>query len=315
MSKLPILMMVFNRPELTKKVFSKVRKYKPKKLFISCDGPRKNIKNEKYICEEVKDIFKKIDWSCKVYKNYSRKNLGCKNKVSSSLKWFFDNVDKGIILEDDCLPSKSFFKFSEVLLKKYQNNKNVLLISGNNFQKNNWRGDGDYYFSKYPHIWGWATWKRSLKDYDKNIKNWKKWNKSKSCDQLFDHMLKKEKDYWINIFNKTYKNKIDTWDYQLMLGGWIKDQYSIIPNINLVSHIGMGPKATHSIYPKEKKGERHFELISKIKHPIIKSVNHKADTYCWLRSPYQGIFLYFPFNILSVIWIKFNKFFFRIVSS
>ena len=66
-------------------------------------------------------------------------------------------------------------------------------------------------------------------------------------------MLKKEKDYWINIFNKTYKNKIDTWDYQLMLGGWIKDQYSIIPNINLVSHIGMGPKATHSIYPKEKK--------------------------------------------------------------
>ncbi len=301
-------MMVFNRPDLTRKVFNEVRKYKPKKLFISCDGPRVKKKNEAKLCAEVQEIFNNINWSCKVYKNFSKKNLGCKKKVFLSFKWFFSHVEKGIILEDDCLPNKSFFPYCETMLKKYEKDRNILLVSGNNFQKNNWRGEGDYYFSKYPHIWGWAAWKRSFKYYDINIKNWPKWKKSKKYKEVLNHMYLKEKKYWNKIFQDTYKNKIDTWDYQLMLGGWMNDQFAITPNVNLVSHIGMGPRATHSFYPNVKKGLITKEINKKIKHPKNKTINHLADRYCWLRSPYQGIFLYFPFNLISSIWIFFRKF-------
>lgn len=302
-------MMVFNRPDLTKKIFNEVKKYKPEKLFVSCDGPRNFIKNEKILCNRVQDVFKNINWKCKVYTNYSKKNLGCKLKVSSSFKWFFSKVDKGIILEDDCLPHKSFFNYCEQMLDKHKNNKKILLISGNNFQKNNWRGDGDYYFSKYPHIWGWAAWKRTFNYYDVSIKKWPKWKKTNKYKKVLSHMLVKEKNYWNKIFESTYKNKIDTWDYQLMLGGWMNDQFAVTPNKNLVSHIGMGPRATHSHYPSEKKGIKLVKISKKINHPNDTSINHEADRFCWLRVPYQGIFFYFPFNIISSTWIFLRKFF------
>jgi len=144
--EIPILFLVFNRPELTLKVFNKIKEIKPKKLYVACDGPR-NLKNEKKIVNQVREITNNIDWDCSLNKLFRDQNLGCKNAVSGALDWFFDNEEKGIILEDDCLPNEYFFYFCKELLLKYENDSKISMITGNNFQDGNFRGDGSYYFS------------------------------------------------------------------------------------------------------------------------------------------------------------------------
>ena len=109
--KIPILFIVFNRPDTTKRVFSAITKARPYKLFIAADGPRKNVVGEKLLCDEVRKIVAEIDWPCEVKRHYNNTNSGCKKAVSEAIDWFFRNVNEGIILEDDCLPTPDFFEF------------------------------------------------------------------------------------------------------------------------------------------------------------------------------------------------------------
>src|SRR3989344_1301108 len=182
--KPPILFLVFNRPQLTKKVFSEIRRFKPKKLFISADGPRSGNSQDRILCKRVRKITEKVDWPCEVKRLYRDGNLGCKNSISKALSWFFENENEGIILEDDCLPDTTFFQFCGEMLEKYRHNKDVGIISGDNFIKGSTIEDS-YYFSNYFHMWGWATWKRSWKSYDLTMRKWPKLNKDKWLEQLF----------------------------------------------------------------------------------------------------------------------------------
>ena len=163
----PILLLVFNRPEHTKRVLNTLRKVRPMNLYIAADGPRRNNQSDSINCQLVKEILIKwIDWDCEIKTLFRDENLGCGKAVSQSITWFFNHVEDGIILEDDCLPDLSFFKFCEGLLDKYRNVPDVFLISGDNFVNRSINIPWDYYYSSFAHIWGWATWRRVWNKYD-----------------------------------------------------------------------------------------------------------------------------------------------------
>ena len=272
----PILLIIFNRPDTTEKVFNAIKKIKPKKLFVSADGPRENKPGEKEKCQDARKIIDRVDWRCEVYKKYSAVNLGCKIAVSSGLNWFFKNVEQGIILEDDCLPAQSFFKFCEELLEKYKNNEKIMMISGDNFQNSRQRGDGSYYFSKFSHIWGWATWRRAWEHYSVNMEGYPKFKQDKKINAIWSKEYIRK--YWLDTFDQAYENKIDTWDYQWAFSIWKMDGLCVIPNYNLISNIGFRDDATHT-KSANKLANQKIQSMDIIKHPFKIEQNKKADNY------------------------------------
>lgn len=260
---IPVLFLIFNRPDTTQQVFNEIRKTRPNKLFIAADGPRKNNSNDALLCQQTRDIVNLIDWDCEVHTLFREENLGCKFAVSSAIDWFFSHVEEGIILEDDCLPDQSFFPFCQELLERYRDDERIMMISGDNFQFGRKRDDYSYYFSRYAHIWGWATWRRGWKHYDRDMKLWPE---VKRGNWLFDILLdRKIVNYWEKIFDQSFNGEINTWDYQWVFSCWIQNGLSIIPDVNLVTNIGFGDRSTHT------KVDTPFSNmpVEKMRFPII----------------------------------------------
>ena len=261
----PILFMIFNREKCAIKVFSAIRRIRPKYLYIASDGARDSIEDESNIVANLRaKIINKIDWPCEYKTLFREKNLGCKVAVSNAITWFFDQESEGIILEDDCLPDPSFFKFCEQMLKKFRHDSRIAMISGNNFHSNS--VEESYYFTKYAHIWGWATWKRSWVLYDINLNDWPVVRKF-----LLNDIFKKSmtRVLWHRNFKKCFYNKIDTWDYQWVYSIWLNSMLCIAPNVNLVKNIGFDFRATHT------KNTTIFANVpfKKIKFPLIHPKN------------------------------------------
>lgn len=263
----PIVFIIFNRPETTSRVFESIKNAKPKTIYVIADGPRKNNPNDKQKCKETRAILKHIDWKCKVYKDFSKINLGCKKRIVSGLDNAFKLFDRAIILEDDCLPNQSFFNFCETMLDKYRNNEKIYSITGDNFlfEKQDLISDS-YYFSAYPNIWGWATWKRVWKKYDPNITSWPLVKKSGKYDKTFK-----------KPFEQVYLNKINTWDIQFAYYCLINKGLTIVPNKNLVSNIGFGQKSTHTNIKTIVSNMNTYDLPIPHTHPNKITINHKAD--------------------------------------
>lgn len=268
----PILFIIFNRPKETGMVFEEIKKIKPTKLFVAADGPRNEDESKK--CEKTREIIKKIDWNCEVKILFREKNLGCKNAVASAIDWFFSQVDMGIILEDDCVPSQSFFHFCSEMLSHHKDNKQIMCISGDNFQNGIIRGDGSYYFSSIPNIWGWATWKRAWDLYDVKMKDFPDFIKNRKINKIFKNLLVRRA--WLKLFRTAHDNKIDTWDFQWTYALFKNNGLSINPNKNLITNIGFGNNATHT---KEKNDLANLEKyeIKTIKHPTRIEPDKKAD--------------------------------------
>ena len=169
-----VLFVIFNRPDTTEKVFAQIKAAKPKRLYIAADAPRANFPGEELRCKQAKQIVENIDWECEVKTLYKKKNVGCREGVLSAVTWFFNHEEEGIILEDDCLPANSFFKFCDVMLEKYRDDTRIRHITGCNLQQGKKWGDSTYYFSNRTHVWGWASWKRVWKDYDKELSKYNK---------------------------------------------------------------------------------------------------------------------------------------------
>jgi hypothetical protein len=273
----PILFIIFNRPDLTQLVFNEIKKAKPLFLYITADGPRKNNKSDLENCKKTREIIKQIDWECQVKTNFSEVNLGCKLGVSSGINWFFENIDEGIILEDDCLPNQSFFFFCQELLAYYRNDQRIMQIGGANFQPVQNRNDKSYYFSKYSHIWGWASWKRAWKYYDRDIKNFPDFKKEKIISNIFTEKLMQI--YWLKRFEEVYNGKIDTWDFQWQYTTLIHNGLSVIPNKNLISNIGFGVNSTHTKDKNNKLANMATYNLDIITHPDFLIENKQADDY------------------------------------
>ena len=270
----PVAFIVFNRPDLTQIVFDAIRQAQPKQLLVIADGARFPEEIEK--CQQSRDIVKQVDWECEVLTNFSDTNMGCKLRVSSGLNWVFSQVEEAIILEDDCLPSPSFFSFCQTLLEKYRYDERIMNISGDNFQLGQIRSQYSYHFSRYTHIWGWATWRRAWQHYDVDMRLWVDFKSSSLFKAMFDTNY--EWLYWSNIFNSTYIGEIDTWDYQWYFCCWIQSALSIEPSVNLVSNLGFRWDATHVKEENPLAKLPRFNILS-IVHPPMVTRNNAADNH------------------------------------
>lgn len=273
----PILFLIWNRPDRTRRVFEKIKEIKPRVLYIAADGPREGVESDIKNCIDTRKIVSKINWNCSVKKKYSDSNNGLKKSVSESISWFFNENSEGIILEDDCLPDVSFFNFCSAMLKRYRHNKKVMHVSGDNFQPLKFWNAKSYYFSKYPHIWGWATWRRAWKTYDVNISSWPQFKKSKNLYKTLNNYW--ERLFWATIFDAVFVNKINTWDYQWVLNVWRNNGVAINPGVNLVSNIGFGEGAVHTVSEKSKLSQIPTKRISiKLADKPVK-INQLFDIY------------------------------------
>jgi hypothetical protein len=273
----PIVIMIYNRPDLTRRVFEEIARVKPKKLLVIADGPRSGKNGDMAKCEQARYFLKLIDWECEVKTNISEINLGLKRRVSSGLNWVFDQVEDAIVLEDDCLPQPGFFQFCEEMLGKYRDDERVVHVGGVNLQFGKNVTASSYYFSIYPHVWGWATWRRAWKNYDVNMSEWPVFRDRRGLQEFLGS--KRSINFWRDGFEKTYSGQVDTWAVQWVFACWKKGGLSIIPAKNLISNIGYGFEATHtrkeSRYARMKTQEMEFPLI----HPPNVVRERIADRY------------------------------------
>ncbi len=274
----PVLFLVFNRPSATRKVFETIRSAKPRKLYVAADGPRKDKDGESERSAAVRKIATNVDWDCDVKTLFREENLGCKAAVSGAITWFFQNEAEGIILEDDCVPNRTFFTFCEELLERYRDNDQIAMISGNNFQSGNNRTEHSYYFSRYTHIWGWATWRRSWQYWDGKLSTWPEMKKNGMLRKISEGNKALEK-YWSSIFDYYYDGKIDTWDYPWLYSCWLNGKLSILPSVNLVSNIGFGEGATHTKITDVASNISREEMGDPLIHPYSIVRHKEADNY------------------------------------
>ena len=274
----PILFIIFNRPDVTGLVFDEIKKVQPKQLFIAADGPRPNRPADIELCNETRKIINQIDWPCEVKTLFRERNLGCGQAVSSAISWFFNLVEEGIILEDDCLPHPTFFNYCQDLLVYYRHNPKVMHIGGVNFQNGNKRGDASYYFSGVTHVWGWASWRRAWHLYNFDVADFYTFVRDQKIYNYFPN--EKLALHWLDHFKSMYYHKIDTWDHQWSYTVMNNGGVSIIPNTNLISNIGFREDATHtssanSVYAYAKT----FAISLPLTHPTSIDINKEADFY------------------------------------
>jgi len=272
----PILFLIFNRPGTTQEVFNAIKKQRPKYLYVAADGARETKEGEKEICLKTRDIINQIDWDCELKTLFRDKNLGCGKAISSAITWFFEQVEYGIILEDDCLPDDSFFPFCEELLIRYKDDDRIGHISGDNFLPNIVSSELSYDFCSFAHIWGWASWRRVWKNYDVSFSFWNKGNKN----DLFVNL--REKIYFSSFISDVIsgKNNINTWDIQHLFMLRLQSQLSIYPTKNLVVNIGLGEQnATHTGTSSSKYEIKGEKIDFPLKHPDYFLRNKKIDIY------------------------------------
>ena len=294
----PILLIAWRRPHTLRLVIDSIRSFSPTRVFIACDGPNPERPEEAEKVAMTRALIEKeIDWPCQIERLYSEVNQGCRIGVSRAISWFFEHVEQGIILEDDCVPHPDFFQYCTTLLELYKYDTRIWCISGNNFQDGQWRGDGSYYFSRYNHCWGWASWRRCWEQYDANLNAWPILRDSGRLNSIFENP--KERIYWSRIWqNLVTTGQPDTWDYQWTFTCLINGGLTALPNRNLVRNVGFGEDATHTI-----DGEANTDVIEGIdpsRHPSLLLRDIEADAYTFNNS-FGGKWQSFPLSLLRFL--------------
>lgn len=287
----PILFIIFNRKDTAQRVFNKIKEIKPKKLYVAADGPRRNRKDDIENCKKTRDIINQVDWDCDLKTLFREENLGCGKGVSGAISWLFENEDRGIILEDDCLANDDFFVYCDDLLNRYKDNDTIKIISGDNFQNGNKRGESSYYFSSYANIWGWATWRRFWREYEYDLNKYS----IKELKSFYNpySISYESRLYWKYRAQQMKKHQVDTWDYQLQFSIWRKKGLNIIPNCNLIQNIGFDSNATHTSNMKDnsEKSVKTQNILPLIYNDNIKQ-NKVADKYFHNRYEKKALWKY-----------------------
>ena len=272
----PVLFIVFARPEYAKITFEAIRKTKPKKLYFYSNIARDEYPDEIQRNTEVRSLINEVDWECDLQKYFRSDYVTAGVSIASAITWAFKTTDRLIIIEEDCVPAQPFFSYCNTLLEKYKDDSRICMISGNNYTEKANITEDSYFFSKYGHIWGWATWKRAWDKYDFEITDWPLFIKNKQISNVFYNKI--EQKYFLNFFNKYFMIKEKgTWDYQWFFCR-IKDVgLSIVPQSNLVTNIGVKGVNT------SEKSKAHFvpvnEAFSILKEPNFILCNTYYDTY------------------------------------
>lgn len=298
-----VVFCVFNRPDTTKLVWEAIRQAQPRKLLIVADGPRSGKTGEAERCEAVRHIVARPDWPCDVLRLYADANLGCRQRMASGITWAFQQVEEAIVLEDDCLPEPTFFRFCTELLEYYRNETRIMAISGDCFQPAN-TSQHSYYFSIFPHIWGWATWRRAWERYDLNMREWPNLRKSGWLKKLLG--TPKAFTYWKRVFDIAAAGKINTWDVQWVFSCWRHNGLAVLPRTNLVRNIGFGAHATHT--PAEDGfhcSRPSFPMPFPLRHPTVVEADTDADEHTQ-RQVYKVHRVGGPSDFIRRTWLKFT---------
>lgn len=272
--KTPVAFLIFNRPDTTEEVFTAIRKARPPKLLVIADGPRDDRPEENRKCAAARAVVERVDWTCEVVKNYSETNLGCRNRVARGLDWVFESAEEAIVLEDDCVPSPSFFRFCQELLERYRSDTRIMQICGFNRMGRAKDGRYSYYFSRYGPIWGWASWRRAWRHNDVRMEAWTTVKQDEASH--FFCSDRRETAWRRSLYDKVSRGEIDTWDYQWGFAKLIQSGLSVIPKCNLVENIGFREDATHTKHgdagvTERKMEEMNFPLV----HPsyVVRNID------------------------------------------
>lgn len=272
-----VLFLVFNRPDTTGRVFEAIRQARPPRLYVAADGPRAGRDAEAALCAETRRVATAVDWDCEVKTLFRDDNKSCKIAVSDAIGWFFTHEERGIILEDDCLPVPDFFRFCDEMLERYQSDPRVMMVSGDNFvsRDSGLQFQDSYYFSTFGHIWGWATWRRAWAGYDVKMSQWSVPHGERLLKTVFPDIAPLRR-IWMETFSNVAAGKINTWDYQWNHHCWVNGGLSCVPECNLISNIGFDDRATHTTQADSPlAGMPVGELAWPLRHPA-EVVRHRA---------------------------------------
>ena len=296
----PVVLVIFNRPEETSKVLDSIKAARPERVFVISDGPRPNVLDEAQKVLACRELISNIDWPCSVELNYSEVNMGCKARIVSGLTWVFSKADRAIILEDDCLPGADFFEFCQTLLRQYEYDYSVGSISGwNSFPDMN-EAAADYYFSRYPRAWGWATWGRTWKLYEESICDDEELLGSKAFKKSSTSTASRR--FWKILREQIAKKTLDTWDVQLLFSFWKHNLVTVIPRLNLVRNIGFGSAATHTTDPNTWYSKvPAFDLRWPLVHPKSILVDQSKDKEAQDREFSVSFFYFLIFKISNLL--------------
>lgn len=278
----PVALFVHSRYETTARVFERVAEAAPPILLIVADGPNTAEALETARCAAVRRLVTNPSWHCDVRVNASHTNLGLGRRFSSGLDWVFSQVDEAIILEDDCLPHSTFFRYCDELLEYFRNDETVMMISGDNYQFGQVRGDGSYFHSHGVGTYGWATWRRAFQFYDFAMQRWPAAREQDWLDRVWP--VREARNYWRERFDATYRGEVDTWDYQWAFAMWSRLGLQVSPDRNLVSYIGCLPDAVHTTDDTAPYCSLPTEAaVFPLTHPSSRRRQTEADLYEFYR--------------------------------
>ncbi len=270
----PLVLMVYNRPRHTAEVLEVLAATAPRRLFVIADGPRPGDPEDAARCTAVRDLVGRVRWPGEVTWDVAPENLGSRRRTQSGLARVFAEVERAIIVEDDCVLDPSFFPFAEELLERYADDPRVAVISALAGDDAAGCGTASYRFSRYPFIWGWATWRRTWTWYEPDLASWPAARETSWLRELLADPLLVA--YWRAQFDRVLGG-YDTWDYQLTYSAWRHDALSIHPRVNLVKNIGFGPDATHTFVRETPLGDTTGSLSWPIVHPEAVSADRAYD--------------------------------------
>ena len=292
--KTPILLIAFNRPEHTRRVLTEILKQEPQSLYVCQDGAREGSENDRIKCQEVRDVVNELTSTYAIVnKNftlhtlYQSKNLGCGPGPQAGITWFFENVEQGIIMEDDCLPHPDFFGYCEELLNRYKDNPQVQFINSTLYH-NRWKCEGSYGFSHYMVTGAWAAWRSTWKGFDLDLLELNAWAFRKQVLRLTRN--RSEANWWYFKVKEIQqdKNKKSYWDYQMQIHLFRSSALTIHPKVNLISNIGFDPEGTHTI-ANDGRGDKQVYPILPLVHPQAIFVNNQLDVNCFGSSVHKGL--------------------------
>ncbi|MBR1769188.1 MAG: hypothetical protein IJ748_01875 [Bacteroidales bacterium] len=286
MEKVPVLFIIFNNISFIKRCFAPIRDYRPNKLFIACDGARKDRVGELEKINEVRDyVLTSVDWDCEVKTMFLDTNIGPAKAIHSFLKWYFSFVDYGIILEHDCLVHRDFFDFCAEMLIRYKDNKDIYTVSGYNvLGKSNVKNS--YFFTYTQQLWAWGAWKRTVEDYDIYLKDYSLEEFERNADKVLK--FKHEKQAFKEKFLSMKKQGYNTWDIQLLFYTWRHGGKNIEPKCNLVSNIGFVSDSLHSKNTNSFLSNNETYPILPLSHPTDTEVNDEEEEKIYKKFWYKS---------------------------